>query len=181
MRRSQLSAAEGIILKRSSSGEADRILTIFTRQFGKIRVVAKGIRKIRSKRAPHLEVFRRVRFTTTGGTPIPYLTEVESIGDTQFSVINLRSVTGAYYICELVDAFLPERMEHEEVYELLLRAIRSLQTEKQEIVIREFPRLLLVILGYYPKGEVPEEKVDHIIEGIIEKKLKTPKLFTQMI
>lgn len=181
MRFSQFSTAEGVILKRTSSGEADRILTIFTRQFGKIRVIAKGIRKIRSKRAPHLEVFRRIRFSTSGAHPLPYLTEVESIGDAQFSLVNLRSVTGAYYICELVDAFLPETMENEEVYELLLRAIRSLQTEKQDIVIREFPRLLLVILGYYPKGEVPEEKVDHIIEGIIEKKLKTPKLFTQMM
>lgn len=181
MRFAQFSTAEGVILKRRSSGEADRILTIFTRQFGKLRVIAKGIRKIQSKRAPHLEVFRRVRFSTSTSNPIPYLTEVESIGDNQFSLINLRSVTGAYYICELVDAFLPEKMENEEVYELLLRALRSLQTEKQEVVIKEFPRLLLVILGYYPKGEVPEEKVDFIIEGLIEKRLKTPKLFARMM
>ncbi len=181
MRFSQLSTAEGIILKRKSVGEADRILTIFTRQFGKVRVIAKGIRKIHSKRAPHLEVFRQVRFSSTKASPINFLTEVESIGDSQFSLINLRSVTGAYYICELVDAFLPEKMENEEVYELLLRAIRSLQTEKQDIVIREFPRLLLVMLGYYPKGEVPVEKVDLIIEGLIEKRLKTPKFFLQMI
>ena len=181
MRFSQSPTAEGIILKRKSAGEADRILTIYTRQFGKLRVIAKGIRKIHSKRAPHLEVFRRVRFSSTKATPINYLTEVESIGDSQYSLTNLRSVTGAYYICELVDAFMPEKMENEEVYELLLRAIVALQSEKQEIVIREFPRLLLVLLGYYPKEEVPTEKVDMIIEGLIEKRLKTPKLFSQMV
>ncbi len=181
MRFSQMSTAEGVILKRKSVGEADRILTIFTRQFGKIRVIAKGVRKIQSKRAPHLEIFRRIRFSTTKSTPVDYLTEVESIGDSQFSLVNLRSVNGAYYICELIDAFMPEKMENEEVYELLLRAISAIDSDKQDIVIQEFPRLLLVILGYYPKGEVPVDKVDLIIEGLIEKRLKTPKFFLQMV
>lgn len=176
-----MSTAEGVILKRKSVGEADRILTIFTRQFGKIRVIAKGVRKIQSKRAPHLEIFRRIRFSTTKSTPVDYLTEVESIGDSQFSLVNLRSVNGAYYICELIDAFMPEKMENEEVYELLLRAISAIDSDKQDIVIQEFPRLLLVILGYYPKGEVPVDKVDLIIEGLIEKRLKTPKFFLQMV
>ena len=176
-----MSTAEGVILKRKSVGEADRILTIFTRQFGKIRVIAKGVRKIQSKRAPHLEIFRRIRFSTTKSTPVDYLTEVESIGDSQFSLVNLRSVNGAYYICELIDAFMPEKMENEEVYELLLRAISAIDSDKQDIVIQEFPRLLLVILGYYPKGEVLVDKVDLIIEGLIEKRLKTPKFFLQMV
>lgn len=181
MRFSRDSSAEGIILKRKSVGEADRILTIFTRQFGKVRVIAKGIRKIHSKRSPHLEIFRRIRFSMSKSTPIDFLTEVESIGDTQFSLVNLRSVNGAYYICELVDAFMPEKLENEEVYSLLIRAISSIDSEKQEIVIREFPRLLLVTLGYYPKGEVPEDKVDQIIEGLIEKRLKTPKFLQQLM
>lgn len=181
MRSSQLFTAEGVVLKRKSVGEADRILTIFTKEIGKVRVLAKGIRKIHSKRSAHLEAFRRIRFSYTNASPIAYLTEVESIGDSQFEIVNLRSVTGAYYICELVDAFLPEKLENEEVYALLLRAISSLQSDKRDVVIAEFPRLLLVILGYYPKGEVPAEKVDQIIEGLIEKRLKTPRFFTRMV
>jgi len=50
---------EGIIIKRKNFGEADRILTIFTKNKGKISIVAKGVRKINSRRAPHIELLQK--------------------------------------------------------------------------------------------------------------------------
>ena len=50
---------EGIILQRSDWGEADRLITIYTRELGKIRSIAKGVRKPRSRKAGHLEPFTR--------------------------------------------------------------------------------------------------------------------------
>jgi DNA repair protein RecO (recombination protein O) len=46
--------AEGIILKRRNLGETDRILTVFSRQYGKIKILAKGVRKINSRRSGHI-------------------------------------------------------------------------------------------------------------------------------
>ncbi|PIZ97846.1 MAG: DNA repair protein RecO, partial [Candidatus Levybacteria bacterium CG_4_10_14_0_2_um_filter_35_8] len=47
---------EGIVIKRRNLGEADKILTIFTKRYGKIQVKAPGIRKINSRRSPHVEL-----------------------------------------------------------------------------------------------------------------------------
>ena len=49
--------AEGIVIKRSNYSEADRIVTIFTKKNGKIKVKANGVRKIASRRSPHIELF----------------------------------------------------------------------------------------------------------------------------
>lgn len=181
MRSQRSYAAEGIVLKRKSAGEADRILTIFTKQYGKIRVIAKGIRKVGSRRSSYLEVFRHIRFMLVKSGSMDILTEVESVGAAPETHVNLSSIGGAYYVCELVDALLPEKMEHDEVYALLLRALAAVHTSKQPIVLAEFPRLLLTILGYYPKGEAPTVSIDTIIENLIEKKLKTPKFLLQIV
>ena len=52
--------AEAVVLRHSDWGEADRLLTLFTREAGKTRAIAKGARKIRSRKAGHLEPFTRV-------------------------------------------------------------------------------------------------------------------------
>src|SRR5260221_14392220 len=63
MSSSRVYTAESIVLKRRNVGEADRILTIFTKRFGKMRVIAKGVRRITSRRAGHIEVFSHVVLT----------------------------------------------------------------------------------------------------------------------
>ncbi|MDQ3929945.1 MAG: DNA repair protein RecO, partial [Chloroflexota bacterium] len=57
--REHLYKSEAVVIKRSDLGEADKILTIFTPHFGKLRVVAKGVRKVSSRLAGHVELFTR--------------------------------------------------------------------------------------------------------------------------
>ena len=57
--REHLYKSEAVIIKRSDLGEADKILTILTPHFGKLRVVAKGVRKVTSRLAGHVELFTR--------------------------------------------------------------------------------------------------------------------------
>ena len=52
---------EGLIIKRKDFGEADRILTVLTDRFGKISVVAKGVRRITSRRAGNIELLNLVK------------------------------------------------------------------------------------------------------------------------
>jgi DNA repair protein RecO (recombination protein O) len=173
--------AEGIILKRKNAGEADRILTIFTKQFGKIRVIAKGVRRTTSRRSAHLEVFKHVSFSCVSAVSMDMLVEVETIVTHSDREVDLSHIADAYYVCELIDVFMPEKLEHEEVFFLLSRAINAIQTDKQYIVRKEFPRILLEYLGYFPKGEAPHEEVDTLIEQLIEKKLRTPRFFSRVV
>ena len=50
---------DAVVLRHSDWGEADRLLVMFTRELGKVRAIAKGVRKLRSRKAGHLEPFTR--------------------------------------------------------------------------------------------------------------------------
>ncbi|EKD66911.1 MAG: DNA repair protein RecO, partial [uncultured bacterium] len=67
------------ILRRSNVGEADKILTIFSKKIGKLRVIAKGIRKISSRRGPHVDLFNEVSMMLHHGKTMDIVTEVTTI------------------------------------------------------------------------------------------------------
>lgn len=175
--------AEGIILKRKNIGEADKILTLFTKQRGKIRLLAKGIRKITSRRSGHLEVFSHVYVLVRTGKSFEYITEVTSTPIDGFRT-DLRRASMGYYVCELVDALMPDHEEHVSVFELLHRALRSLSTmESEQSMNKEvytFALALLETLGYLPRGKVMNIDIHEYIEHIVERKLKTPRILTKI-
>ena len=70
---------EGIILQHSDWGEADRLLTIYTRELGKVRVLAKGVRKPRSRKAGHIEPFTRTVLLLARGRDLFILTQAEML------------------------------------------------------------------------------------------------------
>ncbi|MBI2593599.1 DNA repair protein RecO, partial [Candidatus Daviesbacteria bacterium] len=71
-------AVEGIILKRTNFGEADRMLTVLTKNLGKITVIARGVRKITSRRAGNVELLNVVKLGLFKGKGYT-LTEAQSV------------------------------------------------------------------------------------------------------
>jgi len=71
MRQAHSFGVEAVVLRHADFGEADRILTLFTRQLGKTRAIVKGARKITSRKAGHLEPFTHVRLQLLGGATCP--------------------------------------------------------------------------------------------------------------
>lgn len=180
MRLARVYTLEGIILKRRNVGEADRILTLFTKQYGKIRVLARGVRKVSSKRAPYVEVFNRVIATLHKGKGMDTLTEVSPIASYEPIRKDLMRVGAAYYLCELIDGLLPSEQPHEDVFMLLCEAFTALTTVKKERieVLRErFAAALLRALGYLERGKKPPTgSLDSYVEHLLERHLKTVRL-----
>ena len=72
-------SSEGIILKRVDFGEADRLITIFTKNRGKITSLAKGIRRIESRRSGNVELLNKAKLSFAESRSLPILTEAESL------------------------------------------------------------------------------------------------------
>lgn len=181
--RSRIYTVEGVILKRKSTGEADRILTVFTRQLGKIRVLAKGIRKIRSRRAGHVEVFNRAVLTLHSHGSLDIVSEASVVKDGSFESRNPGNVAYAYCICELVDQLLADHQEHHDVYADLTEALVRISHTDDPIdwqdVMSTFIHKLLWSLGFLPNTRhLPSESLRVYVEGITERKLKTWPLLT---
>jgi hypothetical protein len=70
---------EAVVLRHSNWGEADRLVGLFTREMGKIRAIAKGVRKLRSRKAGHLEPFTRTSLLLARGRDMFIITQAETI------------------------------------------------------------------------------------------------------
>lgn len=175
--------AEGVIIHRKIYGEADRFLTIFTKHQGKIRVLAKGIRKITSKRAPHLDTLSIVSMIVYAGKSVDIVGECARFGK-QFSFSDdLVKVSFSYYVCELVDALTALNIANENQYFMFVRTLQKIEraTSRSELyqIVYEFALSLLIALGFLPgSSEVQKETINQFIESIIERRLKTVRLLT---
>lgn len=169
---------EGIILKRSNTGEADRILTLYTKRQGKAKLLGKGIRRINSRRSGNLELFNRVKAHVVKGKTFDLITEVETIKGFGAFRRNLPKVAVAYQLVELVERLTPEGVENQEVFSLLDGALTQLASggEATEELNSEFAVKLLQILGFWPKDRLFVGNWQSFVESIIEKPLRASKL-----
>lgn len=176
---------EGIVLKRINFGEADKIVTIYSKHFGKISCMAKGIRRMTSRKRGSLEIFNEIKFFAGRGKDLYLITETELINAHQSLRKDLKKIAVAYEFCEMVDKLTPDSHEQEDVFDLL-----SLYLDKLEVTVednlnrltKEFAINLLKNLGFWPRDKaLPENfRVSSFIEDIIERELKS-KNFCRMI
>lgn len=147
-------SAEGIIIKRSDFGESDRLLTIITPYKGKIKVLAKGVRRITSRRGGNVELLNKVKLQVYHGKSLNILTEAESI-DT-FSSIKNNLMIGSYasYIMELVDRLLPQEQSDPAAYNLIASILHLLEKSPRQLYIRAFEVKLLSNLGFWSLDQI---------------------------
>ena len=182
---SRVYKADGIILKRKNVGEADRILTSFTKEYGKLRAIAKGIRKVSSRRAPHLEVFTHVTMVIHSSKTLDSVSEVSPIETFSYLRSDLVRVSLGYYLCELIDSLLPERQKHEDIYKLLQESLASLNDKHFHTIYylsKQFTLELLWRLGFLPREkDLSGAKLQAFIESITERRLKTPPFARRLL
>src|SRR5512145_916664 len=114
---------EAVVLRHSNWGEADRMLTLFTRELGKLRVVAKGARRVRSRKAGHLEPFTRVALMLARGRDLWIVTQAETVDAYLPLRENLEQIANASYVIELLDRFTYEEGANRPLYQLLVETL----------------------------------------------------------
>lgn len=139
---------EGIVLKRRNFGEADRILTVFTLQRGKLSVLAKGVRRIISRRAGNVELLNRVSMFLHPGKNFLILTEAESLETYPKLKEDLTLSTYAFHILELVDKLTAENQENRVLYPELVGVLKRLSRHPRQILVRAFEAKILSDLGF---------------------------------
>lgn len=177
----------GIIIKRTNYSEADRILTVFTKHYGKIKVIAKGVRKITSRRGGNVELFNLAEITLHESKNFDLLTEANVLESFLFIRQNLHKIGWSYYLCELIDGLCPEKQENIYVYNLLLKILLELNSdlgEKSQIsqFITNFETSLLKNLGFWPNDKVlPPSQIENFLENLLERKLKSRNFLKKII
>lgn len=143
---------EAIVLRRKDIGEADRILTLLTPGQGKVRAVAKGIRKPRSRKAGHLELFTRTKLLLAVGRDLDIVTQAELVDAYRPLREDLLRSAYATYLVELLDRFTPDEQENPELYDLLREGLLwASQARDLALAARYYELHLLGMAGFQPQ------------------------------
>jgi DNA repair protein RecO (recombination protein O) len=153
MREQHSFRAEAVILRHSDWGEADRMLVIYTRQKGKVRAVAKGARKMRSRKAGHIEPFMHVSLQLAKARGPLIVTDAETIDAYQPLREDLVRTGYAAYVIELVDRFTYEdESENTVIFGLLTDTLKRIANNPDPwLAVRYYEVRLLDSLGFRPQ------------------------------
>lgn len=142
---------KGIILKRTNLNEADRILTILTSERGKIKIIAKGIRKIKSKLAGSLELFCLTDLIVAEGRNLDIVCGAEIKKSFMILRKNFGPTSSAYFLAEIIDKNLAEDQKHEEVFDLFLVCLEQLNEKNEPLILPYFQINFLADTGFLPE------------------------------
>jgi DNA repair protein RecO (recombination protein O) len=143
---------EAIVLRQRKLGEADKIVTLYTPNYGKLEAVAKGVRRPKSRLAGHVEVLTYTSAMLAQGRNLDVVTQAQAIESFAPLRDDLHRLSRALYVAELVDRFSPEGAESYHIFQLLLTTLRRLAAgASADVVLRYFEMQLLNLAGFQPQ------------------------------
>jgi DNA repair protein RecO (recombination protein O) len=141
---------EGIVVRRRNLGEADRLVTILTRDRGKVTVVAKGARRPKSRLGGRLEPPTRFRALVAEGRSLDVISQVEVLDAHAPLRSDLERMGDVSVVLELADRGLAERNAHPDVFRLLGETLNLMRGDMHEVAGLWFTARLLVLTGHRP-------------------------------
>lgn len=167
----------GIVLKRKNYGETDRLVTIYSKDIGKITVLAKGVRKINSSRAGSLEPGTEARFYCLARKSLDLLLETVLIRTPQTKT--LTQTTLIFQLLEIVDLLSAEYQENLLVYTILSETLAMIDHPPvSKAYLLEQIRLIIKAMGFTYDKTFTETKLKLYIEELAQKNLRSKSYLT---
>jgi DNA repair protein RecO (recombination protein O) len=141
----------GVVLRTYKLGEADRIVVLMTEHHGKVRAVAKGVRKTMSKFGARLEPLSHVRLLMYQGRELDIVSQADSVETLAPLVGDLDHLTNGLAIVEAVDQMALDREPSPQLYRMLVGALRTVASRSGPLVVPAFYWKLLASEGVRPE------------------------------
>lgn len=149
-----LQTTEAFVLRTYSLAEADKICVFLTKDMGKVRGVAHGARKVKSRFGSALEPFTEVSLTyfQKEGRELVSISTCEIVRSHFYSAARDPETAGAFsYMAELLTEFLPDNEANERLYRLVGAVLEAIEKESElALVLRYFETWLLKFSGFFP-------------------------------
>ncbi|MEX1052502.1 MAG: DNA repair protein RecO [Patescibacteria group bacterium] len=164
---------QGIVLKKNELLNLDNLVTIFTLDLGKIVCVAKGIKKLNSRRAPHIQTGNLIDVGLSSKHDRYYLQESNIISGFSSLKKNAKKMSMAYYFFLLIDKLLPENEPEHEIYNTTLNFLIELSktTSVDNSLLEKYVNNMLIKLGYV-QGKKKLEELHSIVEDLLGEKVR---------
>jgi DNA repair protein RecO (recombination protein O) len=144
---------EGVVLRTMRLGEADRIVSLLTRGHGKVRAVAKGVRRTTSKFGGRLEPLSHVALLCWKGRELDIVNQAEVIEAFRGVREDLSRVTKAFTVLEVADQLAQEHHPSPRLHDMVLGALRALELSDSALLVPGFILKVLALEGSAPLVE----------------------------
>lgn len=150
--------AVGLILRKSPSGEADLVSSLYTREYGKLDVLARGARRLTSKLIGHFEPLTLIRLSIARGRTLHIVAEAEVVNAFPDVKANYASVARGLHVAELIDGFSASSASNPQVLNLALQTLEAIGKQSAaydelalDLPLRYFDLQLLQLSGFLPE------------------------------
>lgn len=169
----------GIVIRKTESGEHNKLVTLYTRELGKIRVLAKSIKKNTSKQAGHLDLFNLVDFLAVLGKNYPIIAQAQSSENFLSVKSSLAKITAGFFILESFHRLIYEQEQDAVLWNFLISQLYKFEraaAEKNAIdaLLADFKVGLLDALGY--RQSLDKEGVDYFLQSLSAQKFLSSNL-----
>ena len=164
----------GIVIRKTESGEHHQLVTLYTRELGKIRVMAKSAKKNTSKQAGHLDLFNLVDFVTVPGKNYPIITQAQSSENFLEIKFSFSKIMSGFFMLESFHRLVYEEEQDPALWNFLINQLNKLeQAEKSEVapVLADFKKELLDVLGY--RQNLDKEELDYFLQSLSSQKFSS--------
>ncbi|MDD2443106.1 MAG: DNA repair protein RecO [Desulfotomaculaceae bacterium] len=146
----KLYKADAVVLRARDCGSGNKLLILYSREYGKIKVMAHGVSKPTSRKRGAVQPFTLTRFLIYRGRELDSVSQCEGVEMFSFLKGNLEMIGYASYLAELVDALTPEREPNANLFTLFLETLRLMAAGDIELLVRAFEIKAVGLIGYRP-------------------------------
>lgn len=152
MTRTRFYNTEAVVLRKSDLGEADSILTLYTPSYGKLRAVARGVRRPKSRLGGHVELLTYSQMSLSQSRSLDIITQSQTIESFLRLRDDLWRTSQALYVVEIIGQSTAEEEANYPLFKLLVDTLHWLcQAHDGETALRRFELHLSQCLGYRPQ------------------------------
>ena len=177
----RLYKGEGVVISRMNYGEGDRILTVYSRDYGKLSLMAKAVRKLNSRKRGAVEIFTLIKFSAARGKTLDTVTEAVSIDSFDLLRTDLKKASVAFFVMETLERLTREEERNDEMYDYLISSLKELEkTSKLTTFRKNFIEKSLIILGFWPKSKGMKDH-DRVLESVTERGMSTVRVGKKLL
>jgi DNA repair protein RecO (recombination protein O) len=151
---------KAFVIKKQPTGEYDEIISVYTREFGKLIVTAKSVLKPDSIQAMHLDVLNLINFEMINGRGMPIVASANSEKSFPNIKKSLPALAVAGFFAEVIDKLAPENDRDDNLWNFISDFLDKIEifaaqapeaTDEFKLIFRNGQKEFLKIMGYYPE------------------------------
>jgi len=162
---------EAVVLKKKDLLNKDVLISLFTQGLGRLTIFAKGVKKITSRRSPHLQTGNLINVLVSHKNDHYYLQESQILSGFSELKKEEKKVKQLYAFLFVLDRLLPEQQKETKIYNLTKNFLIDLtKLTKSEVILDDYLIEIMKLMGYLDK-KVSKAELKSLIEEIINEKI----------